>query len=733
VQFRMQRRAVISRLSRTALRPSGRLSRLLLVLLALVPGVVVATAIFGPFGTDFELPRRIIFPNQSDVAMAFQAIEHMRTTPWSDGLLRASTFEGGVHITLVDGWPLFAMLVRLLDVSPDLLLAVVAFLTPPLAGLGGAMVANAMGARAPRQYFMASLVAAISAPVLFRLQPHLNVSQIWLVLFAIAAGLVLRTTDRPRRALAVGAASALAALFAYPYLGAGALLVLLGGIGDRWRSGRSTGRWSAAAVAVVAGLVAGGLWATGYLDGDLQAAGGGYELMGLNLLAPFLPIGCDICSPLPSLSPAPLWHEFNSFAFMGAGVLLALPIAALRLRGRWRRMLAERPGSALTLGAGLLYAIAPAIAIGPIVIYALTLPAWLPGYDIVQTFRNAALFAWPLLIVVAIGSVVVAVAPDQQRPKISEHRLRLLALVLTIVQVVGYAPLIDIAGGEFTKPVTVRPEMELLDDVIAGSNGVRITPPPNCRDAGAVNNGLGMPALYQELSGLVGAGTGQAGIPFYGARATRNATVNRCLPPSNEQLRGERAAGWSTIYLGPSTDGLIYPPVDTPCTALPGYLLCPADPSVLTNNPWIARVSLETEPFFGIPLLPLDGLEADDPRLESAMAMSPGRWTRHFRTEPDPEGAWQDLRDYEAYRPVGGEAGIWVDLAWPAASGNTLVLLYGPRAGADAPQWTTVDGVRRDERALYVSGNCTPQVCRGFTDLGLASGRIDLLGLRIAP
>lgn len=186
------------------------------------------------------------------------------------------------------------------------------------------------------------------------------------------------------------------------------------------------------------------------------------------------------------------------------------------------------------------------MAIGPIVIYALTLPDWLPGYDIVQTFRNAALFAWPLLIVVAIGSVVVAVAPDQRRRGVSKHRLRLLALVLTIAQVVGYAPLIGITDHEFTRPVTVRPEMALLDDVIAGSNGVRITPPPNCRDAGAVSNGLGMPMLYQELSGLVGAGTGQAGIPFYGARATRNATVNRCLPPSSEQLRGEREAGWST-------------------------------------------------------------------------------------------------------------------------------------------------------------------------------------------
>lgn len=712
---------------------------LLLVLGALAPGLILSTLTIGFAGSAVPEGRLIAWPNQIDVSIAFQAVEHMATTPWSDGLLRASTFEGGTHISMTDGWPLFALLVRLTAIAPTELLRLMAVVTFPLIALAAAAVAREMGARTLPQLVLASTFAVLSAPVLVRFDPHPHVAQVWTILAAAAVALALPRTTRPRLLLALGTVAAIAGFLLYPYLGAAALLLLLGGIADRARGlvGARRLRFLAGALTGVAAAFGAVFLAGGYLDGDLSSVAGGYGMMGLNLLAPFYPVACDWCTPLPSLGPAPFWQDFNGAAFLGAGALIALIIAVVR-RGRTgiARAISAHPAFVGALGLGVTYAIGTHAAVGPVVLWAIEMPADFPGATVFQSLRMSAAIAWPALLIGAIAAAVAALAPSNAaRPRSRRARNGLIActaIVLVVVQAASWSNILSTLGTEHRSNAVKRPEIALLERVVASSpGGVRITPPIACRPSWRGGNLFGDEF---DLAAHLGRLTGQAGTNFAGAREVRTPTWGWCDVPTVATLAAQRAAGWSILYQGAIGDVVLRPSPAVGCVALPGYILCPAERTAIAGDAWVATAGLEVEPTIGLPLLPATGLAAGDPRLDAAVTASAGWWTHAFPEDPSPTTPYYDAREFEAVTPLGLEGSGTIALAWEAAAGSHLVIGYAPRVGSpEAPRFEPVAGVSVDAAMITITGRCVGGICVVDQSLGIVAGRIDLRSLAIAP
>lgn len=711
---------------------------LLLVAGALLPGIVLSIGVTGLFGSAIPDGRLLSWPGQIDVSIAFQAIAHMQHTPWSDGLLRASTFEGGTHISMVDGWPLFALAVRLFDVDPVALLKVMAVFTFPLIAGAAALVAREMGARTLPQLVAAASVAVLSAPALVRFDPHPHVAQLETLIVAAAVALALPRSPRPRLLLVIGTVAAVAGFLLYPYIGAGALLLLGGGIVDRARRSPRAAAWSfvlragGAVLAVFAAVFALG----GYLDGDVSSVAGGYGMMGLNLLAPFYPVACDWCTPLPSLGPAPFWQDFNGAAFMGGGVLLAMVIAAVRLgRGGIAAALRPRLGLVGGLTLGVAYAIGTHAAIGPFVLYAVELPEGFPGASLFQSLRMSAGLAWPALLMVAIGAVVAALAPSRAgagRRAARNYGLALLAVGVIAVQAASFWPIVSVIGGEQRSNAPVRPELTLLERVVATSpGGVRITPPINCRPSW---RGGPLFASEFDLAHQLGRLTGTAGIPFAGARNVRLPTWDWCAIPTSAETAAQRAAGWSILYQGAIGKTVLRPSPAEGCVALPGYLLCPADPRALAGDAWVQTASLPLDPTLGLPLLPADGLRAPDPRLDAAVAGSGGFWTHHFIEDPWSTAPYRDVRDFEAVTALGVEQDPTIAIAWDVRAGRRLIATFAARPNAPETA-VVVDSaeVAWEGLTATILGRCDATRCVVDTPLGLNLGRLDLLALQIAP
>jgi len=470
----------------------------LLLFGALLPGLVLSVAAVGPFGSAVPHDRLLAWPTQIDVSLAFQSTAHMATTPWSDGLLRASTFEGGTHISMTDGWPLFAILVRLLSIEPLELLRIVAMLTFPAIAIAGAALARAMGARTLPQLVMAATFVTLSAPALVRFDAHPHVAQIWTILGAAAVAVGLRDSLHPWRGVAIGTACAMTGFLLSPYLGAPALLVLVGGVIDRARClPRAVGvRFTARALGAIAGAFALLLLVGGYLDGDLSSVSGGYGMMGLNLLAPFYPIACGWCTPLPSIGPAPFWQDFNGAAFLGLGVLLAAIIAGRRQgRTRLRAAFAARPGLLGAIALGVAYAIGTHGTIGPFILWEFTITPDVPGYVLFQSLRMSAAISWPALLVGAVAAAVGATAPIRRQP-IHQFRsvgvISLLSAGLIALQVISFAPILSSLGREHRANLPRRDEVVMLERLVAHSpGGVRITPPISCRPSWSGGNLFG--------------------------------------------------------------------------------------------------------------------------------------------------------------------------------------------------------------------------------------------------
>ena len=710
---------------------------LLLLLGALAPGLILSTLTIGLAGSAVPEGRLIAWPNQIDVSIAFQAVEHMATTPWSDGLLRASTFEGGTHISMTDGWPLFALIVRLTGIASTELLRLMAVLTFPLIALSAAAVAREMGARTLPQLALAATFAILSAPVIVRFDPHPHVAQVWTILAAAAVALALPGTPRPRLVLALGTAAAITGFLLYPYLGAAALLLLLGGIVDRARTRPNGLRFLGGATISVGAAFTVVFLAGGYIDGDLSSVAGGYGMMGLNLLAPFYPVACDWCTPLPSLGPAPFWQDFNGAAFLGGGALAALVIALLR-RGRTglARAVTARPAFAAALGLGVAYAVGSHAAIGPLVLWAIEMPADFPGATIFQSLRMSAALAWPALLVAAIAAAVAAVAPSSApRPSVRHLRsggIAALTALLVVVQVASWSPLLERLGSEHRESAPTRPEITLLERVVATSpGGVRITPPISCRPSWRGGNLFG---AEFDLAAQLGRLTGRTGISFAGAREVRVPTWGWCEVPTVAALTAQRAAGWSILYQGAIGDIVLRPSPAADCVALPGYILCPAERDAIAGDVWVSTAGLAVEPTLGLPILPAGGLVAGDPRLGAAVSASAGWWTHGFPEDPWPNQPFADAREFEAVTPLGVGAGANLALVWEVSAGTRLVVGYAPRVGSpESPRFEPRTGVIVEGATITILGRCTEEICVVDESLGLVAGRIDLRSLLIAP
>jgi hypothetical protein len=726
--------------------PPGRLSAFLL---ALLPGLIFSVGAVGWFGTGIPSERIIAWPSGQDMQVYLSALDHMATSPWSDGLLRAGTIERGTHIIAFDAWPLPALVARLLGIDGEGMLRILAVVTPMAVSVAGGAIVWTIGGRHRLQVLLGAVFALVSAPFLTRFDPHLHVAQFWTLIGALIIAVRVPNTTRPLIMITGGALiAAIGALFS-AYLGAVSLMVLVGGLIDRARHrARSGGRYLIRGALVVAGIQLFVFGALGFLSSGVDSNAGGFGTQSMNLLSPFYPIGCYSCSPFPSIGAPPLAQDFVSSLFLGLGVIVGLIVAGGRLRrprGGFRG--ARHTGLALALIAGLLYAIGPTGALGPIVLWQVEIPTWMPVSDLFGTFRASASFAWPTLFVASALAAVAIGAPRAGRLRIPLVARIVGASCALLLQLYSFAPALDAAGWQITYAAPRRDEFAFIDRVIEGSRGVLFIPRDDCSPVRNARRQV----VFQEISSYLSRGMAEKRGEAIGLRTLRPFRG----PWWCYQIDGDEAAamvksGWTIIYPYPTLLEAGEPmPVDLPrgvtCRALPGYVACLSPRVRLTGDRWSNVSGLPIDPTTRFPLLPSGGLDGDDPRLSAATVLSLGGWERLPEIDlralgPDVElgtFVWgvaedaRDIREIEAAHPLSVLSGAVLRLTWPAESGDRLRLEYTPSQRERTPvKFSAVDGVIGGDGWIEVTGTCEQDTCTYDGPIGLQAGWIEVRAIR---
>ncbi|HET8538411.1 MAG TPA: DUF6311 domain-containing protein [Anaeromyxobacter sp.] len=287
-----------------------------------------------------------------------------------------------------------------------------------LQGFVGAKLV-ALAARAPVARALGGALFALAPPLLHRVvgpnTGHASLAAHWLVLAFLWLALAPLARGPARR---VGAAALLLVVAAgtHPYLLAMGLalalaLVLRLRLVDR--ALRTTPALGAGAGLVAA--AAGGLAAFGYLSGGVSTAAGGFGFYSADLLALASPMGWSRLWSGPRLGHG----QYEGFAYLGAGVLLAGAGAAVAAAARFRALAASRWRAAWPALAAVavlaLLALSDRITAAGEPIAELELWAAIPG--VASTFRSSGRFVWPLHYLAVLGAVAAIAVALRDRPR----------------------------------------------------------------------------------------------------------------------------------------------------------------------------------------------------------------------------------------------------------------------------------------------------------------------------
>lgn len=384
------------------------------------------------------------------------------------------------------------------------------------------------------------LLAAL--PTLANRYVHANLMAHWLILWAL-----WRFLDPPR----AGSNRGWAVLLLIAALVHNYLLMMVGAIWltamvERFIASDRRGRivlaaGSAAILAMVAGLA----WLLG--AGEQHALAGNYGAFAMPIDAPINPGTPTYSKLLPSVAQR-AGRGLEGFQYLGAGLLLLLPIAAVVA---WKRSPADEERTSLrrlrwlapTLVALTLFAISNYPDVAGQMLPRFPLPDFvMPLLDLVRA--SGRLF-WPVAYVL----VLVAILAAYRLPRARADGLLALLLAVQIVDLSGMAAVIRAqsadAGEHRLYRFTPDPRW---DRAVATARDVAFVPPDATRDL----------SLFQEVAWR-GVGQGKPVRLVYAARDSVATT---------ERLRREQAA-FEAGQLDPDRLYVLAPDVVVPAAARP--------------------------------------------------------------------------------------------------------------------------------------------------------------------
>jgi hypothetical protein len=290
---------------------------------------------------------------------------------------------------------------------------------------------GALGARLVGRWIDSAWVQAaggalcVLLPMLLARVGHTALCSHWLVLWAF-----LLATRTPRAGPRHWTVLALVAGMVQPYLAAMVLGIaaaaLLGS--SEWPLVRR-----ARTVAATIAAMAVGWWLSGLfiLGGGDSFTEGGFGYFSMNLLAFVTPLGWSRF--LPAVPVAGPGQEGEGFLYLGAGVL-ALVVLAVGLAvaaRRSHRPTVPRVWPPLVVAAAVvmaIFALSPVVTLGSRVILDLNGPWAAP----LATFRSSGRFAWPLVYVLVIWTVVTVARRLPYRAALAALGLALVVQVVDL-------------------------------------------------------------------------------------------------------------------------------------------------------------------------------------------------------------------------------------------------------------------------------------------------------------
>jgi hypothetical protein len=370
------------------------------------------------YGLSFLDPRRTDWLlGRTDAAASHLGWAFFRQTPWTwpPGSIPGYDWPAGTSIALTDSIPLLALPLKLVaGILPAEFQYLGAWLLAchVLQALFAWKLASALSSDS--RVRMAGAVLGLCVPAWLHRIGHLALAGHWLLLAAWY--LYLREphlhglAPRARRWTGLLATGSLV----HPYLWVMAFGTGLAAWVRSWRRGRLAG-WEVGALigaATVAALILWYVCGMFVLDGAQAYRAEGLGTYSLNLNSLYNSSGTSRW--MPAL-PLHFMGQYEGYAYLGLGLLVLLPVAALdaaRRPGRIRRLLEHREAGLLCL-LGVLFALGPIWTLGDRVVADGFWPAWLTG--LAEPFRATGRFAWIFLY--AALTVVLAWGARSRRAR----------------------------------------------------------------------------------------------------------------------------------------------------------------------------------------------------------------------------------------------------------------------------------------------------------------------------
>ncbi len=406
-------------------------------LLALLAGIIVFTLLADP---SIINPLRVGWLAEGDTSQSYMGWLFFRQEPWTWPLGTAHMLgmEQASSIVYTDSIPLLAIGFKLLHAWLPLNFQYDGLWLASCYALQGYFACRLLSLFTSYRpaLVMGTLLFLLSPIMLLRAPSHLALTAHWIIVAALY--FYYAPPERRRQLhwlLLLWLAPLVHAYLMFMIYGVWAAYLLRHGLLDR--------RWPMVRLAVLTIASAGGslamMWLAGYFhEMDVSTLGYGYYSM--NLLAPFMPLGAG---PFMLHSPAAATTgQYEGFNYLGAGVLLALALTAVRklaaplhIAGatsfRWRQN-ADVPIVLCCIALTLL-AMSNVVTFGSHVLFTLKLPTRVELA--LNVFRASGRMFWVVYYMLVLTAVRGALGLP--RPLC----LRLLMLVL-VFQLIDVSPFI---------------------------------------------------------------------------------------------------------------------------------------------------------------------------------------------------------------------------------------------------------------------------------------------------
>lgn len=469
-----------------------------------------------------------------------------------------------------------------------------------------------------------------------------------------------------RRAGLILIALSCCALLVHPYLLAMVYPLFIATLLSLYRLSRLTLRrglhWVGASLIALLAI----LYAGGYFIGK-GAAAGGFGVYSLNLLSPFC--GGLFCAPIDATG-----GQDEGFNYLGAGVLLLIPIALVLNAGEWLSTVRRHAPLMLVLAGFVLYAASNRIFLGQHLLLELHAPRWLEGAF--GIFRVSGRFFW------LVGySVLFAVLAVLLRRK-SNPILAIITVAL-LLQWHDTRPLRERVQFVSQLPATLN--LKPWRTALAGLQGIQIYPAYGCGDTPTEDY-----VRYQYIAANLGLTINSA----YTARIATSCEQKSAFsqhPAENGQLYVRAGFLRNSLGLPPLFQQAI---TAGECSVDTVHLICAKDRAASAWSAVGAPLSQEQRDFsaqWSAAQLPsligkLHGnrLIPKEPGLAGYLSFGP-----YIEL---PAGVYQHRIDYFSQGQSTTTVGTW-DLVGQEPSGKQVTLASGPLMGTQGARLSLVGKV----------------------------------------